>query len=70
MDLRGTLQRTNISHLGKRKIIVKSALVGDMLGVRILRHFFRSPFPLPMKYQCLFLLMLAVTAYEVYNLGY
>ena len=26
-----TLQGTNISHLGKRKIIFKSALVGDML---------------------------------------
>ena len=29
-----TLQGTNISHLGKRKIIFKSALVGDMLVPR------------------------------------
>ena len=30
-----TLQGTNISHLGKRKIVFKSALGGDMLVPRI-----------------------------------
>ena len=33
---RTTLQETNISHLGKRKIIFKTALVGDMLVARML----------------------------------
>ena len=42
------LQGTNISHLGKGKIIFKSALVGDMLlprRVTHLLHLFTSPMP-------------------------
>ena len=39
-----TLQETNISHLGKRNIIFKSALVGDMLVPRRVGHLFLPKF--------------------------